>query len=76
MSVMNGFRTELLDRVLGLNGHMVARGIGNQMLDYDRIAAGFLKLPGVQIAAPLIEGQVMATANKQASGALVLGMFS
>ena len=75
MSVMNGFRTELLDRVLGLNGHMVARGIGNQMLDYDRIAAGFLKLPGVQIAAPLIEGQVMATANKQASGALVRGMW-
>ena len=75
MSVMNGFRTELLDRVLGLNGHMVARGIGNQILDYDRIAAGFLKLPGVQIAAQLIEGQVMATANKQASGALVRGMW-
>ena len=75
MSVMNGFRIELLDRVLGLNGHMVVRGVDNTLVDFDRIAAKLRKIKGVRQAAPLIEGQVMATANKQASGALVRGMW-
>ncbi len=74
MAVMNGFRTELLDRVLGLNGHMVVRGLQVGMRDYDPIAADLRKIPGVRQAAPLIEGQVMATANGGASGALVRGM--
>ena len=75
MSVMNGFRTELQGRVLGLNGHMVVRGTGNQLLDFDRIAEDTKKIAGVHMAAPLIEGQVMATANRKASGALVRGMW-
>ena len=75
MSVMNGFRIELLDRVLGLNGHMVARGIDARMRDYDPIAEALRGIQGVKQAAPLIEGQVMAMANKQASGALVRGMW-
>ncbi|MDE0944358.1 MAG: lipoprotein-releasing ABC transporter permease subunit [Alphaproteobacteria bacterium] len=75
MSVMNGFRTELLDRVLGLNGHMVARGLEGPLTDFDPLAKALGSIEGVKIAAPLIEGQVMATANKQASGALVRGMW-
>jgi lipoprotein-releasing system permease protein len=75
MSVMNGFRTELLDRVLGLNGHMVARGLDSNLRDFDPLAAAIGKIDGIRVAAPLIEGQVMATANKQASGALVRGMW-
>ncbi|MFP6773750.1 MAG: ABC transporter permease, partial [Alphaproteobacteria bacterium] len=75
MSVMNGFRIELLDRVLGLNGHMVVRGAAVAMSDFDPMAAALRKIKGVKQAAPLIEGQVMATANKQASGALVRGIW-
>jgi lipoprotein-releasing system permease protein len=75
MSVMNGFRTELLDRVLGLNGHMVVRGLDARLTGYDPIAKALLTIDGIKAAAPLIEGQVMATANKRASGALVRGMW-
>ncbi len=75
MSVMNGFRTELLDRVLGLNGHMVARGLDTRLTGFDPLAKALGAIDGIRVAAPLIEGQVMATANKQASGALVRGMW-
>ena len=77
MSVMNGFRTELLDRVLGLNGHMVAQGLDARLLtQFDPIAEALRGIDGIKEAAPLIEGQVMATANQQASGALVRGMWT
>ena len=76
MSVMNGFRTELLDRVLGLNGHMVVRGVDARLTGFDPIAEALRGIDGVKSAAPLIEGQVMATANNQASGALVRGMWA
>ena len=75
MSVMNGFRTELLDRVLGLNGHMVARGLDSRLTGFDPLAKALGGIDGIRVAAPLIEGQVMATANKQAAGALVRGMW-
>ena len=74
MSVMNGFRIELLDRVLGLNGHMMVLGESSSLADYNRIAEAARGLPGVLMASPLVEGQVMATANGQASGALVRGV--
>jgi len=76
MSVMNGFRTELLDRVLGLNGHMVVRGLDARLAQFDPIAEALRGIDGIKEAAPLIEGQVMATANQQASGALVRGMWT
>jgi len=74
MSVMNGFRIELLDRVLGLNGHIVAQGSAQRLVDYEPITERIKALPGIVAAAPLVEGQVMATGNGRASGALVRGM--
>ena len=74
MSVMNGFRIELLNRVLGLNGHLVAQSSSGNMSDYGRIADEILAIPGVIDAAPLIEGQVMATSRGQARGAMVRGI--
>jgi len=74
MSVMNGFRAELLGRILGLNGHMTVYGQAGPLSDFDRITDQIRQLPGVLAAAPLIEGQVMATGNGQASGALVRGL--
>lgn len=74
MSVMNGFRAELLGRILGLNGHLTVYGLGEPMTDYAGMAQTIRGLPGVTLAAPLVEGQVMATANNVAGGALVRGL--
>jgi lipoprotein-releasing system permease protein len=74
MSVMNGFRAELVDRILGLNGHLALYGETNQLKDFDAVAAKVRQVQGVVSATPLIEGQVMATSQSGASGALVRGI--
>ncbi len=74
LSVMNGFRAELLGRILGLNGHILVQGISAPLQDYDDLAARIANVGGVVRASPIIEGQVMATSRHSASGALVRGM--
>ncbi|ABS64810.1 lipoprotein releasing system, transmembrane protein, LolC/E family [Parvibaculum lavamentivorans DS-1] len=74
MSVMNGFRTELLSRILGLNGHMFVRGVGASIADYDAIAERIRSVPGVVSVMPLVDGQVMVQSPQNASGALVRGL--
>ena len=74
MSVMNGFREELLSRILGLNGHLSVYGQTTQISDYDDLASKVAAVEGVISASPLIEGQVMATARGIARGAVVRGV--
>jgi len=74
LSVMNGFRAELLGRILGLNGHLMVQGIAAPLQDYDDLASRIAAAQGVVRASPLVEGQVMATSRQFASGALVRGM--
>ena len=74
MSVMNGFRAELLDRILGLNGHATVQDLQGGFEDYASAADRLKRVPGVLAADPLVEGQVMAMANGQAVGALVRGL--
>jgi len=74
MSVMNGFRTELLDRILGLNGHLFVRGVTSYVTDFDSKADEIAKLPGVISATPIVEGQVMASSRSNAQGGLVRGI--
>ncbi len=74
MSVMNGFRTELLSHILGLNGHMFVRGVAGYITDYDSVADKVRKVNGVTSVVPLVEGQVMASTPANASGALVRGV--
>jgi lipoprotein-releasing system permease protein len=74
MSVMNGFRAELLGRILGLNGHMTVSAYGEPITDYIKLAERLKQVPHVTAANPLIEGQVLATANGAAGGALVRGL--
>ncbi|MCE2510090.1 MAG: lipoprotein-releasing ABC transporter permease subunit [Alphaproteobacteria bacterium] len=74
MSVMGGFREELLKRILGLNGHLGVYGMGVPLEDFDRLKGEIVKLDDVVEVAPLIEGQVMATANNVARGAMVHGL--
>src|ERR1700731_3193501 len=75
MSVMNGFRADLIGRILGLNGHLGVYGEAGLLSDFDAVAAKVRRGPGVVSATPLIEGQVMATGeNGAASGAIVRGI--
>jgi lipoprotein-releasing system permease protein len=74
MSVMNGFRHELLSRILGLNGHLAVYAELGPVLDYDTVAKRIAEVKGVAQATPTVEGQVMATAHGGATGALVRGV--
>ena len=75
MSVMNGFRQELLERILGINGHLSVYGpVAGQMTDYQPILKKLVDLDGVISVNPLIEGQVMVSAKGVAKGALVRGI--
>ena len=74
MSVMNGFRAELFDKIVGLNGHAVVQGYGGQLRDWREIAAAAKKTPGVVSATPLIENPLMASYNGRVAGVLVRGM--
>jgi lipoprotein-releasing system permease protein len=74
MAVMNGFRAELLGRILGLNGHVMVQGISRNIEDYDAVADILRKTEGVKSATPIVEGQVMAMVKGTARGALVRGI--
>jgi len=74
MAVMNGFRTDLIARILGLNGHLAVYGETAALKDFDAAAAKVRQVPGVVSATPLVEGQVMATSDAGAAGALVRGI--
>ncbi|WP_341894124.1 lipoprotein-releasing ABC transporter permease subunit [Ferrovibrio terrae] len=75
MSVMNGFRAELMGRILGLNGHLTIQSEAAPILrDYEFVADTVGKMPGVVMANPIIEGQVMATADRGSSGVMVRGV--
>ncbi len=74
MSVMNGFRAELFDKIVGLNGHAVVQGYDGRLSDWQDLAAAAKKTPGVTSAVPLIEQPLMATTNGRFEGVLVRGM--
>lgn len=74
MSVMNGFREELLSRILGINGHINVYGQNRDITDYPTLADQLAKIDGVQSVTPMIEGQVMATGRGASSGAMVRGL--
>ncbi|MDP3382596.1 MAG: ABC transporter permease, partial [Phenylobacterium sp.] len=74
MSVMNGFRTELLDRTLGFNGHVYVAGGSLYEPEVQTLAGEIAALPGVTQAAPLVEAQAMALGQGQISGVVVRGM--
>src|SRR5258705_6535038 len=75
MSVMNGFRDELMGRILGLNGHLDVRAAQGPLEDYVSLVDRLKRIPGVVGVMPVVDGQVMVVApNGAASGALVRGM--
>ncbi len=74
MAVMNGFRQELLGKILGMNGHVVAYGQSGVIPDYDAVTERLKKVDGVTRAIPYVEGQVMASSQRTATGVLVRGL--
>ena len=75
MSVMNGFRAELVGRILGLNGHVAVYSSGPAgIANFDELALKITDMPNVIAVTPQIEGQVMATQNRVSLGAVVRGV--
>lgn len=73
-SVMTGFRAELFDKIVGLNGHAVVQGIGGQLPDWRNVMTIAKATPGVTSATPLIEQPLMTTFNGRVEAVLLRGM--
>ncbi|MDQ3077409.1 MAG: lipoprotein-releasing ABC transporter permease subunit [Pseudomonadota bacterium] len=73
MSVMNGFRAELFDKIVGLNGHAIIQGYDGRLEGWQEIAEAARATPGVVGAVPMIEQPLMASANGRVEGVLVRG---
>lgn len=74
MSVMNGFRAELFDKIVGLNGHAVVQGYGGRLDNWEEIVKRARETPGVTSSTPLIEQPLLATFNGRVEAALIRGM--
>lgn len=74
LSVMNGFRKELLDKIVGINGHIFVAPIESPLTDYPEVAARIAAVPGVKRAIPLVEGQAFGSSQYNGSGVLVRGI--
>ncbi|HEV7345348.1 MAG TPA: ABC transporter permease [Devosia sp.] len=74
MSVMNGFRAELLTKILGLNGHFTAYPIESEFTDYEETVAALEQIDGVSFAVHFVEGQVLASGQGNSTGVTVRGM--
>ena len=74
MSVMNGFRAELLTKILGLNGHFTAYPIDAKFTDYDETAMKLETVDGVVTAIPYVEGQALASGQQESTGVSVRGI--
>ena len=74
MAVMNGFRKELLDKILGLNGHLLIQPLEKPLTDWEEVAARINGVKGVRLAAPIVEGQALASSPFNAGGVLVRGI--
>jgi len=74
MAVMNGFRHELLEKILGLNGHLLIQPLEKPLTDWEEVAARIAKVPGIKLAAPIVEGQALASSPFNSGGVLVRGI--
>ena len=76
MAVMNGFRKELLDKILGLNGHLLVQPLELPLTDWKDVAERISQVDGIRLAAPVVDGQALASSAFNAAGVLVRGMRS
>src|ERR1700731_4235712 len=76
MAVMNGFRKELLDKILGLNGHLLIQPLESPLTDGREGAERVRKVEGFRLAAPIVEGQALASSPFSAAGVLLGGVLA
>src|SRR3546814_484388 len=76
MSVMNGVRSDLFDKIVGLNGHAVVQGFGGRLPNWQEVLRQAKATPGITSATPLIEQQLLATSNGRVEGILMRGMLT
>ncbi|WP_413776370.1 lipoprotein-releasing ABC transporter permease subunit [Rhodopseudomonas sp. P2A-2r] len=76
MAVMNGFRKELLDKILGLNGHLLVQPLESPLTDWKDVADRISGVSGVRLAVPVVDGQALASSPFNASGVFVRGIRS
>ncbi|WP_409145667.1 lipoprotein-releasing ABC transporter permease subunit [Pseudoxanthobacter sp. M-2] len=74
MAVMNGFRNELMTKILGINGHMLVQPIDGPLTDFADVTARLAGVPGVRAVVPYVEGQALISAAAGSSGVLARGM--
>ena len=74
MAVMNGFRKELLDKILGLNGHLLIQPLEKPLTDWEDVAARIASVKGITLAAPIVEGQALASSPFNSGGVLIRGI--
>ncbi len=74
MSVMNGFKSDLLSRILGFNGDLSVYGEGRSIVDYETLSARIAKVAGVVSASPVVEGQVLLSSGPYSGGGVVRGV--
>ena len=74
MAVMNGFRKELLDKILGLNGHLLVQPLESPLTDWKDVAERISQVQGIRLAAPVVDGQALASSPFNASGVFVRGI--
>jgi lipoprotein-releasing system permease protein len=74
MSVMNGFRYELVNRILGINSHLTVYSRVHQISDYEKVLEEIKKIPGVEFANPIVESQAMLSTPSKNAGGLIKGI--
>ena len=74
MSVMNGFRKELYDKIIGINGHLFLTASERPLTDYDEVVTKLAGIPGVKVILPMVEGAAGVSSPINQSGALVRGI--
>ena len=74
MAVMNGFRKELLDKILGLNGHLLVQPLESPLTDWKDVADRISQVQGIRLAAPVVDGQALGSSPFNAAGVFVRGI--
>jgi lipoprotein-releasing system permease protein len=74
MAVMNGFRKELIDRIVGLNGHLAVQPIEAPLTDWADVTERIRQVPGIRLVVPVVDGPALASSAHNASGVLVRGI--
>src|SRR5260370_42563221 len=74
MAVMNGIRKELIDKIVGMNGHLLVQPIESPLTDWKYVTERISQVPGIRLAAPVVDGPALASSAHNASGVLIRGI--